>query len=141
MRLVLTSSNIDLVKEKLPEEEREKVKPDDNLTKIIKCIPSEVIVLYITLYGIASAAKTEIPFNLIIWLIFVVGILGTILYLRRIAKVDDWTQIFISTGAFVVWIFALGGPFSNLSWYNPIYGALLLPIYTFFIPIVIGKRI
>ena len=139
MRLVLTSKNIDLVQAKLPQEEREKVKPDDYLTKILKYIPSEVVVLYITLYGVASAAKTEIPFGLITWLIFVVGVLGTVLYLWRIAKVNDRSQIFISTGAFVVWVFALGGPFSSLSWYHPVYGALLLPIYTFFIPIFVGK--
>jgi len=139
MRLVLTSKNINLVKAKLPKEEREKVKPDDYLTKIIKYIPSEVVVLYITLYGVASAAKTEIPFVLITWLIFVVGVLGTVLYLWRIAQVNDRLQIFISAGAFVVWVFALGGPFSNLLWYNPVYGALLLPIYTFFIPIFVGK--
>ena len=139
MRLVLTSKNINLVKAKLPQEEREKVKPDDYLTKIIKYIPSEVVALYITLYGVASAAKTEIPFVLITWLIFVVGVLGTVLYLWRIAQVNDRLQIFISAGAFVVWVFALGGPFSNLLWYNPVYGALLLPIYTFFIPIFVGK--
>lgn len=139
MRLVLTSKNIDLVKAKLPQEEREKVKPDDYLTRIIKYIPSEVVALYITLYGVASAAETEIPFGLMTWLIFIVGVLGTVLYLWRVAKVNDRSQIFISTGAFVVWVFALGGPFSNLSWYHPVYGALLLPIYTFFIPIFVGK--
>jgi len=139
MRLVLTGKNLELVKAKLPEKEREKVKQDDYLTRIIKYIPSEVVALYITLYGIASAAKDEIPFNLMIWLIFVLGALGTVLYLWRVAKVDDGLQIAISTGAFVVWVFALGGPFSELSWYHPVYGALLLPIYTFFIPIVVSK--
>lgn len=139
MRLALTPQNIDSVKAKLPEEEREKVKPDDYLTIIIKYIPSEVVALYITLYGIASAAKTQIPFNLIIWLIFVLGVLGTVLYLWRVAKIDDSLQIIISTVAFGVWVFALGGPFSSLSWYHPVYGALLLPIYTFFIPILVGR--
>lgn len=139
MRLVLTSKNINLVKAKLPPEEREKVKPDDYLNKIIKYIPSEVVALYITLYGVASAAKNGIPFGLITWLIFVVGVLGTVLYLWCIAKVNDRSQLLISTGAFVVWVFALGGPFSNLSWYHPVYGALLLPIYTFFVPIFVSK--
>jgi len=139
MRLILTSKNINLVKAKLPPEEREKVKPDDYLNKIIKYIPSEVVALYITLYGVALAAKNGIPFGLITWLIFVVGVLGTVLYLWRIAKVNDRSQLLISTGAFVVWVFALGGPFSDLSWYHAVYGALLLPIYTFFIPIFVGK--
>ncbi len=139
MRSVLTPKNIDRARARLPEAERDKVKPDDYLAKLIKYIPSEVVALYITLYSIASASKKEIPFEFIVWFIFILGIIGTILYLRRVAKVIDWSQIFISTIAFVVWVFALGGPFSLLSWYHPVYGALLLPIYTFFIPIIVSK--
>ncbi len=136
MRQVVTQKNINLVQAKSP---GATLKPDDYLTKLVKYIPSEVVALYITLYGIASAAKEEISFTFISWLIFVIGILGTALYLWRVAKVSDWLQLIVSTIAFVVWVFALGGPFSSLSWYHPIYGALLLPVYTFFIPIIVGK--
>ena len=135
MRLVLTQKNVDQVRTKFPEE---LIEPDDYWTKLIKYIPSEIVALYITLYGIASAAKEDIAFEIITWLIFAIGILGTILYLWRVAKVTDWAQIAISTAAFIVWVFALGGPFLSVSWYQPIYGALLLPIYTFFIPITVG---
>ncbi len=139
MRLVLTPKNIDRARARLPEAERDKVKPDDYLTKILKYIPAEVVALYITLYNIANAAKTEIPFELITWIIFAIGIIGTVLYLIRVAKVSDWSQILISSIAFVAWVFALGAPFSFLSWYQPVYGALVLPIYTFFIPIIASK--
>lgn len=139
MRTVVTSKNIDLIKAKLPKEEGEQVTLDDYKDTLLKYIPAEVVALYITLYGIISAAKTEIPFDLISWIIFVVGVFGTALYLWRIGKVNDMLQISISTGAFVIWVFALGGPFSNLSWYHPVYGTLLLPIYTFFIPILVGR--
>jgi hypothetical protein len=140
MRLVLTQHNINKVRASLPDEEKEKVKPDDYLTRIIKYIPSEVVALYITLQASVSAARAEIPYELISWLIFAVGVLGTVLYLWRVENVNDKLQISISTGAFVAWVFALGGPFSNLSWYHPLYGALLLPIYTFFIPVIIGRK-
>jgi hypothetical protein len=30
-------------------------------------------------------------------------------------------------------VFALGGPFKDFGWYKPIYGALLLPVFTFFV--------
>jgi len=135
MRTVITRKNVDRLRAKLPEE---LIKPDDYWTRLIKYIPSEVVALYITLYGMASAAREDIAFEVIMWSIFAIGILGTILYLWRVAKVTDWTQIAISTAAFVVWVFALGGPFLSFSWYQPIYGALLLPIYTFFIPIIVG---
>lgn len=135
MRTVITRRNIDEIKAKSPQE---LIKPDDYWARLIKYIPSEVVALYITLYGISSAAREDIAFEIITWLIFVIGILGTILYLWRVAKVTDWAQIMISTAAFVVWVFALGGPFLSFSWYQPIYGALLLPVYTFFIPIIVG---
>ena len=139
MRTVLTSKNIGLMKAKISKEEGEQIKPDNYLTKLIKYIPSEIVALYITLLGIATTAKTEIAFELITWLIFLIGIIGTLLYLWRIEKVTNWLQLSISTIAFVIWAFALGGPFANLSWYHPVYGALILPVYTFFIPIVVGK--
>lgn len=131
MRKIVTSK--DLSKAELAEMER-KAKPDDYLTRLIKYIPSETVTLYVTLYGIANAARTEIPFEQITWLIFIVGVVLTPFYLWRIAKVTDWLQILAATGAFVIWGFAMGGPFANLSWYHSVYGALLLPIYTAVIP-------
>ena len=45
------------------------------------------------------------------------------------------TQIVVSTGAFVVWVFALGEPFSSLAFYRPVYGSLLLILYNIIIPL------
>jgi hypothetical protein len=45
-------------------------------------------------------------------------------------------QTAISTIAFASWALALGGPFSNLSWYAPSYGALALTIVAFILPVV-----
>ena len=62
-------------------------------------------------------------------------------YLSRIGGVTNRTQLAISTGAFFFWVFSLGGPFVYLmglvGWtYHPIYGGLLLPLYTFAVPIL-----
>lgn len=139
MRQVVTSKDIELMKINLSIKEQEVVKPDEYVDRLIKYIPSEVIALYITLSGIATAAANQIAFKPILWIIFIIGIIGTILYLWRIAKVTNYKQIAISTIAFIVWVFALGGPFETFSWYNHVYGALILPIYTFFIPIITTK--
>lgn len=138
MRQVITPRNIAMVKAQLSEEEKVKVKPDNYRESILKFIPTEVVTLYLTIYGIAFAARNEIPFGAIAWIIFAVGIIGTPLYLMFAEGVKDKLHIMISTLAFVVWVFALGGPFLQLSWYNLVYGAILLPIYTFFIPIIAG---
>jgi hypothetical protein len=139
MRTVITNKNIDLVKARVPRGEGEQVTLDDYKSKLLKYIPGEVVTLYILIFGFAEGAKDLIPFKLVAWIIFGVGILGTILYLWRIEKVKIWSQLLISAIAFAVWVFALGGPFITLSWYQSVFGAILLPIYTFFIPIIGGK--
>jgi hypothetical protein len=55
----------------------------------------------------------------------------TPLYLFFVQKVKKAKQLILSTLSFAVWVFALGGPFTLLSWYDPLYGALLLPVFTF----------
>ena len=51
--------------------------------------------------------------------------------LARVQRVSKKAQLAISTLAFAVWVFSLGGPFQSFSWYNPFYGSVLLPLYTF----------
>jgi hypothetical protein len=113
-------------------------KPDDYVTKLLKYIPVEVIALYITLEALVrSSGGTQQPELQLYWFIFAFGIVVTPLYLWRIQKVHKVSQLSISTAAFLVWVFAMGGPhFNELGWYESIYGAMLLPIYTFLIPII-----
>lgn len=68
--------------------------------------------------------------------IFVFGLIATYLYLWRVEKVKKQTQLHISAVAYCVWVFAIGGPFVHLAWYDPVYGGLLLPAYTFLIAVI-----
>lgn len=106
---------------------------DSYTSRLMKYIPVEVITLYLTLDALVRSSAT-IP-HIIYWGIFIVGILGTYLYLWRVERVCKQQQLAISVVAYCIWVFALGGPFVFFSWYNSIYGGLLLPIYTFFIAI------
>lgn len=105
--------------------------PDTYKDKLLKYIPAEVVTLYLGLSAIASAAP-KVPEHLG-WVIFAVGVLGTPFYLRAYQKVTSPTQLVISTLSFLVWVFAIGGPFKDLAWYkdNQVYAALLLPVFTF----------
>ena len=105
--------------------------PEDKFKdRLLKYIPAEVVTLYLALTAIVNAAS-DVP-SAVAWGIFLVGIVATPFYLRAILQVTDRTQHILSTLAFVVWVFALGGPFKDLAWYKPVYGGLLLPIFTFF---------
>jgi hypothetical protein len=70
------------------------------------------------------------------WAAFAFEVVGTYVYLRRVANVTEQIQLIISVIAYCVWVFALGGPFVHLNWYVPIYGALLLPAYTSFAGVI-----
>lgn len=104
-------------------------KPDDYSGRLLKYIPAEVVALYVALDTvIRSSPKFPIA---VYWSVFVFCVIATYLYLWRVQKVRKGLQLHISAIAFCVWVFALGGPFAHLSWYDPIYGGLLLPMYTF----------
>jgi hypothetical protein len=111
------------------------------LSRLVKYIPSEVIALYLTLDSILrSSDPTDPIYQRLYWGIFVFGLVATPLYQYRIQKLENWFQLLISTIAFAVWVIAIGGPFVNLDWYKPLYGAILLPIVTFLIPLFLGEE-
>ena len=115
-----------------PQDNESSAPPEDKYKdRLLKYIPAEVVTLYLTLTALLSGAA-GLPLWPA-WVIFTIGIIATWCYLRYQFAVTDRSQLVISSIAFVVWVFALGGPFKDLSWYKPIYGGLLLPIYTFFI--------
>lgn len=109
------------------------LEPDKYTARLLKYIPVEVIALYLSLDAIVRSSAGQAP-ELLHWGIFIFGIVATFLYLWRIEKVSKKSQLFISIGAYCVWVFTVGGPFVYLN-LDPIYGAIFLLIYTFLIPI------
>ena len=113
----------------------EALPPEDKYKdRLLKYIPGEVVTLYVTLTGLAATA-TGLPWW-IGWVIFLIGAIATWVYLRMTLHVTDVIQLVVSTLSFCVWAFALGGPFTEFAWYRPIYGALLLPTFTFFAALI-----
>jgi hypothetical protein len=49
------------------------------------------------------------------------------------------TQAIVATGSFIVWAFALGGPFESVSWYRNVYGSILLILYTLLVGMLVPK--
>jgi hypothetical protein len=113
---------------------------DTYFDKVIKYIPADIVAAWVAVTGIINGASTRVSKGMLLWLAFIVGIALTALWTWRqtekpgqpIAK----TQIAVSTGAFGVWVFALGGPFAALSWYDPVFGSLLLILYTLVVGII-----
>jgi hypothetical protein len=114
---------------------------DNYTSKIVKLIPAEAVALYLFLSGvIVTARPIEADRGPILTFVFLVLLCLTIPYLKRVAGVKNGPQLFISALAFAVWVFSLGGPFIYLLpkvgfRYDPLWGAILLPLYTFVTPI------
>jgi hypothetical protein len=113
---------------------------DEYKERLLKYIPAEVVALYVALLGIIQGASEGFPKNEALWGITLLLLVGTPLFLSRVSGVKKRQQLIISTLAFGVWVFALGGPGAEPFPFQETYGAILLPVYTFFIPIFEAKR-
>lgn len=117
------------------------VQQDDYKTKVIKYIPTEIVTAYVTLDGIIKASSQAT--NAVYWVVFIFLLILTPIYIWRVTSEANqqpaWDQIIVSFFSFFIWVLALGGPFVTLSWYQPLYPALMLPIYTLIIPVIIRK--
>lgn len=108
---------------------------DTYADKLLKLIPAEVIGVYLAMTSIldgATSVHAPVP-----WLVFLFGVFATWFYLRFTLKVTETRQLLLTSFAFVVWAFTIGGPFESLDWYRDAggtYAGLLLAAYTFMAP-------
>lgn len=105
--------------------------------KLLKYIPADVIAIYLTLHGFVPTLPPAAPRKTLYWIIFALILVLSIPWQRLVAKIGNWTQVWIGTGAFLVWAISVGDPFTheNFEWYYPAYGAMILALYTFLIPV------
>ncbi len=112
---------------------------DTYFDKVIKFIPADLIGAWVTVTGLINTA-TNVPTSTILWIAFIIGAILTAIWTLRQTKEPKKrpaiTQTVISTGAFIVWVFALGGPFATLGFYRSLYGSLLLILYTLVVALI-----
>lgn len=91
---------------------------DKALGRLVKYIPAEIISGYMLLSGIiAGASDASTKRQPAAWVLFWFGVILTPLYLWKVGKPDgvQWWHLPISTVSFVVWAYALGGPFEGVN--------------------------
>jgi hypothetical protein len=122
---------------------------DDYFSKILKLIPADIVAAWILISGMVTLSKTNpaVNYPALIWICFFALLVIVPLYLYRITGVKGIPQLLITMGAYVVWVFALGVPFSDLNGenflqftYQPIYGQLLLIFYTLIVPMILPTK-
>lgn len=119
---------------------------DDYKDRLVKYIPGEAVALYAftdklftAYYGINEAGaptrvEADVLFNVLPWVLFVLGIIGTPIYLyRQKLTGQPWKMnAFLATIAFILWAYTLDGSlFLIHHWYNVLLAGLLAPIFTF----------
>jgi hypothetical protein len=116
---------------------------DEYSDRLIKYIPGEIVSVYLFVSGVLVTARGQITpetLNYLQWGLCAFLFIMTPVYLSRVQAVKKKQQWAIVMISFVIWVFTLGGPFAQFSWYHPVYGAVLLPLYTFTIAIVEAKK-
>ncbi len=125
------------VKQDLPVDAKD---TDSYFEKVIKYIPADIVAAWLAIDGILKD-QTSNPLWLV-WSVFAFLTVLTPLYVVYMktdppgfgpTKTFHWMA---STFAFVVFIFALGGPFAlTFDWYRPLYGTVVLILTTLLLPL------
>jgi len=109
---------------------------DGYFDRLFKYIPAELVAGYIFVLGVVNQLSDAGEVGLFQWLLFIIFCILTPLYLWRVQKVLKIQQHIISVLSFIIWVFAVGGPFALCAWYDPVYGAILLPVFTLIAAII-----
>jgi len=119
------------------------VELDTYFDRLIKYVPAEIIGAWVAVTGlIATEEETNAALG---WIVFGIGVIMTAAWIWKRTQVKDLppavAQIVISTLAFCVWVFALGGiPFKNLAFYKPLYGSLILILFSLVSALITPKK-
>ena len=104
----------------------------------LKNIPGDVVAGWTAILGLFGVSPGAISSDgrttNILWIMWAALAIVTFFWTFRQTKAPGlqpaWTQIFISTFAFIVWALALGVPFNTLSFYDSRVAASLLIVFT-----------
>lgn len=108
----------------------------DYLERLIKMIPGEVVGLYLIGSGLIPEGER---FGLLAWsIICLIGVVMVRAYGTTDAEKNlppQWGAVLISSVAFVIWLYSLGGVFKLYGLHVAYVGSLLVLAWTFFVPI------
>jgi hypothetical protein len=117
--------------------------------KLVKLIPSEIIGAYMVLSNILGytagmqasvkpSAVTESDLKpVLLQIVFFVLLILTPVYLKKISRVNNISQLMVTTISFVIWVYTLGGPFIVWGIYYSIIGSVVLVLWSVIIPLFV----
>ena len=114
--------------------------PNDFKDRLIKLIPAEIIAAYITISGLIisfSEGDPNADKSNLLWIIILVLMIFTPVYLVKVSGVSKKGQILFSTIGFLVWAFATASPYTKeiLGFSFQLITSVILILYTLLIPL------
>lgn len=102
--------------------------------RLLKLIPAEVVGLYLAGAGFAE----RITVLYWIWAVFCLFAVFAVRFWGMKASSDSRQPVAITVAciSYVIWIYAIGGPFEASNIYVPEVGSLLVLGWTFFVPMI-----
>lgn len=121
------------------------VEPDGFLKKIVKYIPTEIVAAYVALADALkpTAAVSPEPADYswlwgVFWILLVLTLPYTWFFTQETGKPKPIFQTIVAPIAFTAWVFALGGPFTEIKAEigQPAIGTVALVLVLLMIPLV-----
>lgn len=116
---------------------------DTYFDRVIKYVPTDIVAAWVAANGLIRSSA-DVPQDKLLWISFGFGLVLTAAWTLKQTAMPNKplavTQTVIAIGAFTVWVFALGGPFETLAFYRPVYGSLILILYTLVAALVIPRE-
>ncbi len=100
--------------------------------RLLKLIPSEIVAAYLVIEGLIPEKASTAP-----WVSLGATLILLVLipfYMTRIMEVKVPRQILFTMVSFMVWVYALGGPFAYYGLYTGYIGSVILVLWTLLIP-------
>jgi hypothetical protein len=106
----------------------------DYTERVAKYVPAELVALYLSMMPIINSTTTKDTFerNAYLLVLFAVTWVFTPIYLLLIGRNVDTkrVQIIMSTIAFPIWAYSIGGYFTAIQWYRTFPAVFLIAIFT-----------
>jgi hypothetical protein len=144
MRRVITRSDVDrqltLAGQPTPAPPPPTI-PDDYWTRLQKLIPAEVVAAFMAIDGVVQAHVGIPAYGY--WIIYGILVVLCLLYARKAATTPQLgtnrAQVVIALVAFLVWTYAIGGPYSyaGLDWWIRPLGCVLVVLLTTAAPLFV----
>jgi len=102
---------------------------DNFVSRIVKYVPADIVAAWLAL-----AAMLAPGHRVVLWIVFAFLLVLTPVWTLRVTRAEGerpaFVQAGVSTTAFAIWVFATGEPFSALGWYEPVFGGVVIILFT-----------